>query len=149
MAVNTELQGAEYRLPQPYVVSREAIAEFARATGAEHPAHTDIDAAREAGYADLVAPPTFAVIPAQRSEQRYIFDENSGIDFSRVVHGGEQFTYSRPIVAGDELECVTHVDGLREAGGHAMITTRTELTAAGDHVATVTSTIVVRGGDDD
>ena len=58
MAVNTELQGAEYRLPQPYVVSREAIAEFARATGAEHPAHTDIDAAREAGYADRSSPAT-------------------------------------------------------------------------------------------
>ena len=84
MAVNTELQGAEYRLPQPYVVSREAIAEFACATGAEHPAHTDIDAAREAGYADLVAPPTFAVIPAQRLSLIHISEPTRPVCSSRM-----------------------------------------------------------------
>ena len=35
MPVNTEKQGATFSLPQPYKVSREAIAEFALATGAK------------------------------------------------------------------------------------------------------------------
>lgn len=150
MAVNTELQGASYALPEPYEVSREAIIEFARATGATNRAHRSAEAAAEFGYADIVAPPTFAVIASQRAEALYISSPEAGIDFSRVVHGSEQFTYTRPIVAGDRLNAVCHVDGLREAGGHAMITTRTELTDANSDdapVVTVTSTIVVRGGE--
>lgn len=145
MAVNTDLQGAQYPLPAPYHVSREAIAAFARATGAQNPVHTDPAAARELGYSDVVAPATFAVVVAQRCEGQYVASPEAGIDFDRVVHGSEQFTYTRPIVAGDVLDAVTHVDGLREAGGHAMITTRTEISAAGEPVVSVVSTIVVRG----
>ena len=51
--------------------------------------------------------------------------------------------------AVDELVGVTTVDAVRSAGGHSMVTTRTELaTTAGDAVATSTSTIVVRGGEE-
>lgn len=149
MAVNTELQGSSYPLAQPFEVTREAIAQFARATGASSRSHFDPESAAQLGYSDVVAPPTFAVIPAQRTEALYITRPDAGIDFARVVHGSEQFTYTRPIVAGDVLAATCHVDGIREAGGHAMITTRTELTTAdGDEpVATVVSTIVVRGED--
>jgi acyl dehydratase len=147
MAVNAEMQGTSYALATPYEVSREAIAQFARATGANNRAHFDAEFAASLGYRDVVAPTTFAVIPAQRAEGLYISLPEAGIDFSRVVHGSEQFTYTRPIVAGDVLSATCHVDGLREAGGHAMITTRTELTEAesGAPVVTVVSTIVVRG----
>ncbi|RBP62340.1 acyl dehydratase [Brevibacterium sanguinis] len=146
MPVNTDKQGSSYRLPRPYEVSREAIAEFARATGARADCHVDAEAARTLGYPDVIAPTTFAVIVAQRSESAYIRDPESGIDFSRVVHGSEQFTYTRPIVAGDRLDATTHVDGVRAAGSNAMITTRTEITDAEEApVVTVTSTIVVRG----
>ena len=43
----------------------------------------------------------------------------------------------------------TTVDAVRSAGGHSMVTTRTELsTTTGEALATSTSTIVVRGGED-
>ena len=146
MPVNTERQGASFSLPEPYEVSREAIAEFARATGAKADYHFDAEAATALGYRDVVAPTTFAVIIAQKSEAAYVADPESGIDFSKVVHGSEQFSFTRPIVAGDRLSAVTHVDGIRAAGDNAMITTRTELTdAAQQPVVTVTSTLVVRG----
>lgn len=150
MAVNTDLQGSSYALERPYEVSREAIAQFARATGANNPAHYDPDAAAAFGYAEVVAPTTFAVIPAQRAEALYVSMPEAGIDYDRVVHGSEQFTYTRPIVAGDALDATCYVDGVREAGGHAMITTRTEITDAGTGapVVSVVSTIVVRGGAD-
>jgi acyl dehydratase len=147
MGVNTDLEGASFAAPAPYRVSAEAIAAFAAATKATNPAHTDPAAARALGYPDLVAPPTFAVVPSQRAEGLYISSPESGIDFDRVVHGQEQFTYTRPIVAGDELDAVCHVDGIRMAGGNAMITTRTELSSQGEPVVTVTSMIVVRGDD--
>ena len=128
-------------------MGREAIAEFARAIGATHPAHVDAAAARSWGTRTSSHPRRSPSSPPQRCEALYISSPDSGIDYSRVVHGQEQFTYTRPIVAGDRLAATTHVDGLRESGGNAMITTRTELTDAdsGEPVVTVTSTIVVRG----
>ena len=65
---------------------------------------------------------------------------------SSVVHAEQRFTHHRPIVAGDELVAVLHVDGVRGMGGGAMITTRAEIsTVAGDAVATTVSAILVRG----
>jgi len=144
--------GREYPATGPYAVGREKIREFASAVGASHPAHHDTVAARGLGYPDLVAPPTFAVVIAQRAESQYVADPAAGIDFSRVVHADEGFTHHRPIVAGDELVTVLHVDSVTQRAGISMISTRCELYAAGpdgeadtdDHVATVTSSLVVR-----
>ena len=68
------------------------------------------------------------------------------IDYSRVVHGEERFAHHRPIVAGDRLVGTLHVDGVRQAGGHTMVTTRVELAAEARQsaVSTVISTIVER-----
>jgi acyl dehydratase len=130
-----------------YEVGREKIAEFAAAIGSDDPAHRDPEAARALGHPDVIAPPTFAIILAQRAEAAVVQDPEAGIDYSRVVHGEQKFTHHRPIVAGDRLLGTVHVDGVREAGGHAMVTTRVEITAeGGDPVSTAISTIVVRGG---
>ena len=48
--------------PSTYAVGREKIREYAAAVGETNPLHHDLDAAREAGYADVVAPPMFAVV---------------------------------------------------------------------------------------
>lgn len=104
--------------------------------------------ARAAGYADVIAPPTMAVIWEQRSSRAYVADPEAGIDYSRVVHGEESFAHHRPIVAGDELTATTRVDAIRQAGGHSMITVVTDLAdAGGAPVCTASSTIVVRGGE--
>ena len=103
---------------------------------------------RARGYADVIAPPTFAVLIAQQCDRQLIGDPEAGIDFSRVVHGEQRFLHHRPLTAGDAVIGTLHVDTVREAGGHAMVTTRTELaTEAGEPVCTATSTIVIRGGE--
>ena len=131
-----------------YLVSREKLREFAEATGASHPAHTDPQAARALGYPDVVAPPTFAVVVAQRAEARYVDDPAAGIDFSRVVHADERFTHHRPIHAGDRLATTLHVDAVTQRAGLSMITTRCEIADAdGAPVATVVSTLAVRPED--
>lgn len=146
MAVNPEYAGREYPPAGPFPVTASEIAAFADAIGSTSPAHRDSAAAQELGYADVVAPPTFAVRLAQQCEAQLVQDPAAGIDFSRVVHGEEGFTHHRPITAGDQLTGVLHVDRIREAGGHGMVSTRVELTDAdGAPVTTVTSTIVVRG----
>lgn len=148
MAINPELQGKTYPATEPYSVGREKIREFARAVKATHSSHFDVDAARALGYADLVAPPTFAIIVAQRAEALMVEDPTSGIDFSRVVHADERFTHHRPIVAGDELVATLTVDTVRAMGGGALVTSRAEIeTVSGEKVATTLSSLLVRGED--
>lgn len=144
--VDQTLVGRSYAPTETYEVSRAKIAEMAAATAAAHPAHTDPDAAFELGHADVVAPPTFAVVLAQRAEQAYVASPESGIDFSRVVHAEEHFTHHRAIVAGDRLRTTVHVDKIVERGGITLVTTRAEIADTDDApVATVTSTLAVRG----
>jgi acyl dehydratase len=129
-------------------VGREKIREFAEAVGAGDPVHSDRAYARARGYRDVIAPPTFAVVIAQQCDRQFIADPEAGIDFSRVVHGEQRFVHHRPLTAGDEIVGVLTVDSVRETGGHAMVTTRSELsTTEGDPVCTATSTIVIRGGE--
>ncbi len=149
MGVDSSFAGREYPPTAPFAVGREHLRDFARAVGATHPAHHDVEAARALGHPDVVAPPTFAVVVAQRAEAQLIEDPDAGIDFSRVVHAEERFTHHRPIHAGDEVVTVLHVDAITERAGLAMVTTRCELVAAADGVplATVVSTLAVRGAD--
>ncbi len=146
--VNTAFAGRSYPPSGPYAVSAAQIAAFADAVGSHDPVHHDAEAARAAGHPDVIAPPTFAVTIAQQCDRAYIVDPEAGIDYSRVVHGEQRFLHHRPITAGDELTGELTIDTIRMAGGHAMISTRTELTAEGEPVCTATSTIVVRGGED-
>jgi acyl dehydratase len=148
MPVNADFQGREYPPTEPYRVSAAKIREFAEAVGSTDPVHVDAEVARARGYADVIAPPTFAVLIAQRCDQQLVLDPEAGIDFSRVVHGEQRFVHHRPLTAGDAVVGTLHVDTVREAGGHAMVTTRSELTTtAGEPVCTATSTIVIRGGE--
>ncbi|GIG38937.1 FAS1-like dehydratase domain-containing protein [Cellulomonas phragmiteti] len=149
MPVDTTFAGRAYPPGDVYVVSREKLREFAEATGATHPAHTDVEAARALGHPDVVAPPTFAVVIAQRTEAQYVEDPAAGIDFSRVVHADERFTHHRPIHAGDHLRTALHVDAVTQRAGLSMITTRCEIAdVSGQPVATVVSTLAVRPEDD-
>jgi acyl dehydratase len=148
MTINPDLQGRSYPAGETYSVGREAIRDFARAVKATHPAHYDVEAAAALGHADLVAPPTFAIIVAQRADAQLIGDPDAGIDFTRVVHADQRFVHHRPIIAGDQLVAELHVDQVRSMGGGAMITTRAEITTIdGERTATTTSSILVRGED--
>lgn len=148
MSINPALQGRVYPAKTPYLVGREKISEFAAAVKAGNRAHFDPAAAAALGYADVIAPPTFAIIIAQKADAALILDPESGIDFSRVVHADQRFTHHRPIVAGDELLAELHVDTVRAMGGGAMITTRAEITlTTGERVATTVSSLLVRGED--
>ena len=54
MAINTDVIGKTYP-STTYAVGREKIREYAQAVGETQPLYLDLDAAREAGYDDLVA----------------------------------------------------------------------------------------------
>jgi acyl dehydratase len=89
--------------PFLYAVGREKVKEYARAVGDTDPLHLDHEAARAAGYADVVAPPMFAVVYAAPAITAALFDPALGIDFSHLVHGAQAFTWGPLVVAGDEI----------------------------------------------
>ena len=77
-------------------------------------------------------------------------DPDLGLDYSRVVHGEQRFSYSRPITAGDRLVATATIENLRIAAGNDMVTTRTDITTIdGEHVVTATAVIVSRAAGDD
>ena len=146
MPVNPAIQGRTYPPTAPYLVGREKVREFAHAVFATHATHLDAEAARAAGYADVVAPATFPIVVTAATLQQLLDDREAGVDFTRVVHGDQRFTYSRPIVAGDELTATMTIASVKSLGGHSMVTSESAITdATGAHVVTATSTIVVRG----
>lgn len=148
MPVNPELQGRAFPPTAPYLVGREKVREFARAVFALDPQHDDPEVARSLGYADVVAPPTFAMVIQDATLQQLLSEPDSGIVLERVVHAEQRFRYTRPIVAGDELTGRLTVTGIRAFGKGAMVTSEAEITdAAGDHVVTATSVLLV-GGDE-
>ena len=146
MAVNADFVGRSYPPSGPYAVSAEGLAAFASAVGSTDPVHTSSEAARAAGYVDVIAPPTFAVTIAQQCDAVFVQDPEAGIDYSRVVHGEQQFGYARPVRAGDVLTVVVTLESVKSAGGHDMVRSRSDVaTVEGEHVVTVWSTLVVRG----
>jgi len=144
--VNPELQGREFPPTRPYLVGREKIREFATAVFATSPINFDVEAARAAGHRDLVAPPTFPVVVQEATLAQLLAEPDAGIDFSRVVHGDQRFTFTRPVVAGDELTATLRVTSVKSLGPHSMVTAESTIVDAdGAHVVTATSTLVVRG----
>jgi acyl dehydratase len=95
-----------------YLVGREKIREYAESVGELSPLCHDIAAAREAGYDDLVAPPMFAAVYKWRAMGPAVLDPEIGIDFSRLVHGEQDFTWHQPVIAGDEI--TTEADFLEQ-----------------------------------
>lgn len=146
MSVNPELVDRQFPPVGPYLVGREKVREFARAVFATNPIYTSVEAAREAGHVDVVAPPTFPVVIQEHTLAQLLSEPDANIDFSRVVHGDQRFVYSRPVVAGDELTAELSVTSVKSLGAHSMVTSESVMTdATGAHVVTAVSTLVVRG----
>jgi len=146
MSLDQSYVGRSWPPTEPYLVGREKIREFARAIGATEAEYHDPEAARAIGYSDVVAPPTFPVLITMATSRQIIDDPGLGLDYSRVVHGEQKFAYTRPVVAGDALVCVNTLEDITTRGGHAFVTTRTDVsTEAGEPVVTAWSKLVQRG----
>jgi len=114
--VKTDAVGKTYP-PAVYAVGREKVREYALAVGETNPVHLDPQAARAAGYADVVAPPMFAVVYSAPCMGPAIFDPAVGMNFAMMVHGGQEFAWGPPVVAGDEITTTVSVKSISEKGG--------------------------------
>jgi acyl dehydratase len=147
MAINRDYIGRTYPVADPYEVSRVKIAEFADAIGDTNPVCRDRAAAQAAGYQDVIAPPTFAIVISMAGSAAAVADPGLGLNYAMVVHGEQRFEYSRPIMAGDVVTAQATISNIRDAGRNVMMSTETEIrTVEGEHVCTAHSTLVERGG---
>jgi acyl dehydratase len=146
LAINRDYVGRVFEPTEPYEVSRVKIAEFATAIGEPSELCRDADAARQAGYPDVIAPPTFAIVISMNSTARVEADPGLGLDYSMVVHGEQSFSYARPLYAGDVVVAKTTVESIRPIRDMTMLTTSTDIsTVDGEYVCTAKSTLVERG----
>jgi acyl dehydratase len=147
MPVKTEAVGKAYPAVT-YAVGREKIREFASAVGETDPLHHDLDAARAAGYNDLVAPPMFTVVYCRRAIATALFDPELAIDFSMLVHGGQEFRWGELVLSGDEISTVLTVKDISARAGLAFYVFETiSENQRGELVCTGTWTQIVRGAE--
>jgi acyl dehydratase len=146
VGINRDYVGRTFPATAPYEVSRIKVAEFADAIGDPNPVFRDRAAAQAAGYPDVIAPPTFAVVVAMASSRTAVGDPGLGLNYAMVVHGEQRFDYSRPLHAGDVVTAQSTISAIREVGSITMLTTETQIrTVDGEHVCTGFSTLVERG----
>jgi acyl dehydratase len=130
-----------------YAVGREKVREYALAVGETSPLHLDPQAARAAGHADVVAPPMFAVVYSAPALGPALFDPEVGLDFARMVHGGQEFAWGPLVVAGDEITTRARVADIhRDPERSFFVFTTTSVDGRGETVCTGTWTNIVRGG---
>ena len=103
MPVKTDAIGKQWPAAT-YEVGAEKIREFADAIGAANPVHRDHEAAKSAGFRDLVAPPMFCVVYSARAMGPAILDPEVGINLATMLHGSQQFEWEEPVCHGDVIE---------------------------------------------
>jgi acyl dehydratase len=145
MPLSTAAVGKRYPATT-YAVGREKVKEYALAVGETDPLHLDHEAARRAGHRDVVAPPMFCVVYAAPAMAPAILDPEVGIDFARMVHGGQEFRWGPLVVAGDEIRTEVAVRDIEERDGRGFFVFESVSTNQdGETVCVGTWTNIVRG----
>ncbi|HEV2344130.1 MAG TPA: MaoC family dehydratase N-terminal domain-containing protein [Actinocrinis sp.] len=145
MPLDQSFVGRTYPPTETYEVARVKIREFAEAVGDLHPAYLDPEAAKALGHPDVIAPPTFSIVISMPAVNRVVDDPALGLDWSRVVHGDQSFSHTRPMRAGDHIQCSVRVESIRSMAGNDMITLACELsTVEGEPVCTSRAMLVAR-----
>jgi acyl dehydratase len=143
--VSTEAKGKTYP-PHVYEVGKEKIREYAHAVGEGNPVHFDRDAAREAGFRDIPAPPMFAVVYSAGAVGPAVLDPDVGMNFAMMVHGGQEFVWGAPVCSGDTITTEASVKDIYERGGMGFyVFESVSRNQDGDEVVRGTWTNIVRG----
>ena len=145
MPVNTDAIGKQWPAAT-YEVGAEKIREFATAIGAENPVHFEHEAAKSAGYRDLVAPPMFCVVYSARAMGPAILDPEVGINLATMLHGSQEFEWDEPVCDGDSIETTATCKEIYEKDGKGFYVFETISTNQdGQQVVKGTWTNIVRG----
>jgi acyl dehydratase len=129
MPVKTDAIGKQWPAAA-YEVGAEKIREFADAVGAANPVHREHEAARAAGFRDLVAPPMFCVV----------------YNLATMLHGSQEFEWEEPVCDGDVISTTATCKEIYEKDGKGFYVFETISTnQEGERTVKGTWTNIVRG----
>jgi acyl dehydratase len=145
MPVKTDGIGKQWD-PVIYEVGAEKVREFADAIGAANPVHHDHEAAKTAGFRDLVAPPMFCVVYSARAMGPAILDPEIGINLAAMLHGSQEFEWDESVCDGDVIETVATCKEIYEKDAKGFYVFETISTnQEGERTVKGTWTNIVRG----
>jgi acyl dehydratase len=145
VALNKDLIGKQWP-SVTYEVGREKIREYANAVGETNPIYHDPEAAREAGFRNVVAPPMFCVVYSAPAMGPAIVDPEVGINLAAMVHGSQEFEWGEPVCAGDVITTTPRLADLREKNGMSFYVFESESTNQdGERTVKAVWTNIVRG----
>ncbi|WP_216892574.1 FAS1-like dehydratase domain-containing protein [Nocardia alni] len=130
-----------------FEVEAGKVREFAIATRAEDPVHTDRYAAVAAGFPSIPATPTHVVVAGHHRDQKE-FVAALGLAIERVVVGSVEWEYTRPLVVGDHLTGTRRIadDSTREGkrgGTMRLVTLETEWVDASGETSVVQREVLI------
>jgi acyl dehydratase len=129
MPLNRELIGKRYD-PRTVVVNAQRVSSFASAIGHD---------------GDGV-PPTFVTAPEiEAGFANVIADPGLGLDLSRILHGEQEYEWSRSLEVGETVTSAARIEDIRGRPSLEFLTLRTEIRGAdGALVCLATSTLIHR-----
>ncbi|WP_338661264.1 MaoC family dehydratase N-terminal domain-containing protein [Pararoseomonas sp. SCSIO 73927] len=98
-------------------VEKGAIRRFCEALGETNPLYLDEEFARRHGYSGVLTPPTFPTTFRLPAPPPWLAPLTNGA----ILAGEQGFSYARPIVAGDRLECTLYLKDIQEKVGRSGI----------------------------
>ncbi|WNC74205.1 MaoC family dehydratase N-terminal domain-containing protein [Thalassotalea psychrophila] len=120
---------------------------FAKAIGEANPIYTCELAAKSAGYPSLPLAPTFLFSLKMDVPEPFGNYESIGVSLSKVLHANQAFAYHQDVIAGDTLRFDSEVTDIydKRNGLLEFLVEKTKVSNQhGDHVADLTTTLVVR-----
>ena len=130
MALNQDLEGKTYP-PVLFRVEEARVRAFADAVGHRGPG----------------VPPTIVTVPEiEAGLSNVVSDPELGVDLARVLHGEQEYVWTRPAAVGEVMTAESTIESIRGKGGMQFLTLRTELRdETGSLVVSGRSTLIIRG----
>ena len=128
--MNPEAEGTRYP-PVEFVVDPERVAAFRDLFGIDHG-----------------VPPTYVTAAEFVALPQVLADPDLGLDFTRVVHGSQEYEYVRPLREGEALLVRARIDSIRHKGATGFLTIAMDLVDAEDRVVCVARSQMLERGHD-
>ena len=78
-------------------------------------------------------------------DPQIVADPEVAIDFSRVLHGNQEYEFRRPLREGETLAIRSRIESIRSLGANSFLVLATELVEpGGEVVCTARSTLIER-----
>ena len=145
MPLNQSLKGKEYGRVE-FTVERDHVRRFVEAIGEDALAFHDPEAASALGYPEQLAPPTFVTAMQIMTSGQVVLDAELGLDYSKVVHGEQEYRWARPIFVGERLTATPRIAEIYSKGRNEYLVIESEIKdESGETVVLGRSTLLSRG----